>query len=240
MKRQSGNALFLILIAVALFAALSYAVTNSSRDGSGIDRENAEIAASQIMQTMANVKTAVDRLVLSGCQKVQISFEGVELPSNASDPHTNTPTDGSCKVSQYTGTPEVSNNALDQTYSTRNSFGSVDIHRNFHPQGKNSSPFDEVWMIIPYVSDATCLNLNKKLFDGDIVPVSAGSINNWQPFTGTFINGAGGITCSTTHFSTSGDCGTDIGCVKIAQYDDYTPLQTSNNINIAYSRVLKK
>ena len=60
-----GNALFLILIAVALFAALSYAVTQSGRGGSGIDREQAEIYAAQILQQVAAIQAQIQRLEIA-------------------------------------------------------------------------------------------------------------------------------------------------------------------------------
>ena len=75
MKNNSGNALFLILIAVALFAALSYAVTSSGRGGSGIDREKNEIAVSEIMQWLASVDAGILRMkILPNLNNENISF----------------------------------------------------------------------------------------------------------------------------------------------------------------------
>ena len=72
---QSGNVLFLILIAVALFAALSYAVTQSTRSGGGsTSNETAGINAAQTTQYPASVRTAVVRMIISGVDATNLEF----------------------------------------------------------------------------------------------------------------------------------------------------------------------
>ncbi|MCC6598604.1 MAG: hypothetical protein IT559_07435 [Alphaproteobacteria bacterium] len=65
-ERESGNVLFLILIAVALFAALSYAVTQSSRSGGGdANSEKSLVNSAQITQYPASVRTSLVRMMVS-------------------------------------------------------------------------------------------------------------------------------------------------------------------------------
>ncbi len=72
-----GNALFLILIAVALFAALSYAVTQLGRGGSGgVEKEKANLAAALAEQCAGYVERGVNVLQLvNKCSADQISYE---------------------------------------------------------------------------------------------------------------------------------------------------------------------
>ena len=66
MKNENGNVLFLILIAVALFAALSYAVTQSTRSGGGdASREKITTESATILQQSLGIRTAAIRLVHS-------------------------------------------------------------------------------------------------------------------------------------------------------------------------------
>lgn len=74
---SSGNVLFLILIAVALFAALSYAVTSSSRTGdSSLSKDKAKIAASQIIQYATEVENGINRMLLiNGAQNYALDLK---------------------------------------------------------------------------------------------------------------------------------------------------------------------
>lgn len=77
---ERGNVLFLILIAVALFAALSYAVTQSTRSGSGdASGETNLINSAQLAQYPAGVRTSVVRMIIGGTSVDQIGFD---VPAN--------------------------------------------------------------------------------------------------------------------------------------------------------------
>ncbi|PZO86566.1 MAG: hypothetical protein DI626_06195 [Micavibrio aeruginosavorus] len=75
-KTQGGNVLFLILIAVALFAALSYVVTQSTRSGGGsTEREKNILSSAQMTQYPTALRTAIVRMVLGGAPVEQIKFD---------------------------------------------------------------------------------------------------------------------------------------------------------------------
>ncbi len=129
MNMTKGNVLFLILLAVALFAALSYAVTQSSRSsGKNISDEQAKLFASKITQYGTNLKQVVTRLRLTnGCRDTQISFasdsdqDGEWYDTDDEYHNTNAPSNFSCHVFHPNGGNmhplEVSPDWLDQSHS---------------------------------------------------------------------------------------------------------------------------
>ncbi len=80
-RSEKGNVLFLILIAVALFAALSYAVTQSTRSGGGsADREKSILSGASMTQHPTSLRTSVIRMILGGTDISALKFNA---PSEA-------------------------------------------------------------------------------------------------------------------------------------------------------------
>ena len=73
-NKENGNALFLILIAVALFAALSYAVTQSGRSGGGVDKEKTTIKAARLIQYTSELQQTTTRMLLTGTTTSTIEY----------------------------------------------------------------------------------------------------------------------------------------------------------------------
>ena len=98
---QRGNILFLILIAVALFAALGYALTSSNRTGSAdISDDKADAAASEIVQQLGYIRQTLTRMKLvNGCTDDQFNFTSFFSIQN----NPNSPASKKCHVYDKTG-----------------------------------------------------------------------------------------------------------------------------------------
>ena len=191
---ETGNALFLILIAVALFAALSYAVTQSGRGGGNIDRETANLSSAQLVQFGSLMANTVRRLeILGGCNETELSFE--RAPFNGTDTDyvniTPSPADLSCHIYHpnggnltefnpssapglTTGSPEIEIQSLVQITGAGTT--------NF-PSGADSQTID-ITMFLRNMTEVACTAINRNI-GLNLIPTDASDLN-FRPFTGSF------------------------------------------------------
>lgn len=83
---ESGNILFLILIAVALFAALTYATTWTGRTGGNTNDTVDTVDASEINQFPTGVHFAVMRMKIGGIDETLMEFNAPEDFDNLTSP----------------------------------------------------------------------------------------------------------------------------------------------------------
>lgn len=180
---ERGNVLFLILIAVALFAALSYAVTQSSRSGGGdADRETNLVNSAQISQYPASIRTALLRLIIS--DGIDIGDLEFNLPSNFSN--CGTPTNGTkgdhCvfhgeggNVAYVQAPAEVLTGTTpgDWVFNGENEINLVGVTAGGDAPTAASA---EVIAFLPNVSDSVCERINEELGIGTVgtLPVDSG------------------------------------------------------------------
>ncbi len=173
--------MFYILIAVALFAALGYAVSNMMRSsGESITSEKQNVHAAEVLSYAKTIRTAIQNMQISnGCDDNNISFE--RPPFDGSDPlyvNASAPADFSCHVFHPDGgganyippSSEISS----YSYFFTSELGVSDI-------GDNSR--GEITMILRDISLKLCARINTLL---DLAPPETDTVANLSFVTNGF------------------------------------------------------
>ncbi len=159
-NQEKGSILFYILIAVALFAALSYTVSQMMRGGADLGAQNKTVLVDDLLDYSRSLKETIQTLrIMNECQEDEISFE--RSPFDGSDtPYVNAsaPSDFSCHVFHPQGGGIGNANPLEDisasSYVFTGVFGVTDI-------GSDSNA--ELTMILRGISAETCRLINEKI-----------------------------------------------------------------------------
>lgn len=192
--KEAGNVLFMILIAVALFAALAYAVTQSTRSGGGnAEKEQNLLTSSQVIQYPTSIENSIMRMKVSNnCTDDQISFEN-PIVSGYTNP--NAPANYTCHVFRPEGggvpfqNPPANINGGSPWYFTGRTCV-VNIGTGGSICYNNDTESDLV-AYLPNISKSLCAILNEKL--GVTNPSGNPPVENGNgvapvPFLGTYNN----------------------------------------------------
>ena len=216
---DSGNVLFLILIAVALFAALSYAVTSASKGGgSDAKKESSDLLASQIIQYTGSMRTAILRMRMNGnCADTDISFE---TPSTLYDYAHVPPVSDQCKLFNPAG------GGMDYQEPAK-WFDPVKWQQKYaiwvsgnYSVALTGTSNSELMLYLIGLTQDVCAAINRQLgitYTGAIPSFgSVGSSGTLSHFTGTYGPG-------TTYGDTVNDVfkGRSSGCYKDASLNHY-------------------
>ncbi len=216
MHKERGNILFIILLAVVLFAALSYAVTGGGRvsEDQRISTEKAQTVASQIVNYTALLENTVQRLrITNECSDAQISFQNSVVSGYTSGAPTK------CKVFDPAGggmawqTPDpswlISQSDANAQSAAGVDYGIYNIPTEVCVLGMGTGSCDssagtkDMIIALKYLNKKVCDAINDKL--GISPPPSdncyAGA--NGSKYVGTFFNGGQYICNATRGMSTA-------------------------------------
>lgn len=186
-RGESGNVLFIILIAVALLASLSYAVTQSTRGGTdAFTKERNALMSDEIISYGNTLANAVGQLRLRGCSTNQISFENniSALYANGSAPSDNTchvfHPEGGGMTYQLTDPKAITDGGTGIYFD-----GSMEIEDIGRTCG--AAACSDLTFYVRDLKQGTCIQLNNKLSvtnPSDIPPVD--NDVDFDPFTGAY------------------------------------------------------
>jgi hypothetical protein len=169
--KNSGNVLFLILLGVALFAALSYAVTGSSRNyAANISKDKALIEAGRIQQYGFRIEQAISNMrLVNKCSLKQISFDSDLWENTAWYDNPYSPTDERCHVFSSQGggvaKADFSDLPLVEEFEGRYGYDHELFPNNVCLYQKgilNGGDGVDMMLVKPYISQEVCDAVNEK------------------------------------------------------------------------------
>ncbi len=215
-KNQNGNALWLILLAVALLAFLTGVISRSSssvNQTGGV--EKARINATKLLRYTKGLELSVQQLQTQGCSENEISFEGAPQKPWETYANPNSPTDKSCHIFSLEGSgihPINTNKDkyIDSTaelwpYKYFMYSGSMKV------SGIGTSASDLI-AIHGYINESTCKEINKLsdvINTGGKPPSKIVVAIGGTSFRGTFGGVGSEINTSANEIS-----GKNAGCFK--------------------------
>lgn len=192
MKYQKGNALFLILLAVALFAALSYAVTQSSSTQKGIDGEKLSLYVNDVLEFAQALRTGVTQVYTDGISESDIRFAHPDLAVAYGNPSSLngeqmvfSPSGGGI---QYKEPPAGINDGSDWLFTGKSCVPNVGAGGT--SCNSNAREMDLI-AILPNVTEEFCIAVNQRIGvnnPSDAPPQDQGSAYDTSTghFAGTF------------------------------------------------------
>jgi len=197
-------------VMIALFGALSFAMTRSMRTGaSTATSEKSQLLAQEIIQMGTQIHNAVKAMQIDGCKDTEISFDGGSTNGDYSNPLS--PTDEHCNVFSTRGGNLRVEKMGDGWGGERLFFGAnvVESHDSSRDYGSSAPDLT----LVRQVNLDTCVAINKLLIgpsyfwksptgqvhgmwesEGDNNGSRDGSndtLNHWDTFQGDYSNSPG-------------------------------------------------
>ena len=188
-RKESGNVLFLILIAVVLFGALTYAATSSSRIGSNsLSDEQAAIVAAELVQQVNVIRLAYQRLRVGGCLLEEMDLG--ERPNNATyrrNPLAPSASgDYSCSLFHPDGGKQIADNVPMEIFESENTALDWSHATSLRVTGVGKEDVFELSLIIPgLVRENVCRAFNSRLLGTDEIPIINTNLDT-RTYDGTF------------------------------------------------------
>lgn len=179
-NRERGNALIYVLIAIALFAALSMTLGRQTDTGeaASLSDERAELYATQLIAYAAQAKSSVDQMMFSGADIATLDFA---LPGSAGY-DTGTTTDKIKRVYHPDGGGLVAENLPEEAAAyTGNDpeagwymgrFNNVEWTKTGGVNG------DDVILVAYGIHEKICEKINEKVKGSSAIPQMTASIRN--------------------------------------------------------------